>query len=229
MRALLYFLLAVCAALDNGIALPALAFSTWNHYGGTVSDALLREVADAMVSSGLKDKGYRYVNLDDGWAHSRLPNGTIVPDPALFPNGLAPVAEYIHSRGLLFGIYTARGSTTCLGRPGSDGYEQIDADYYASIGVDYLKEDSCGGTTHGSVWDQYARMRDALNATGRQIYFSITEALPYSDGHSAMHCYGDNVFTLFPWVSSGLDPTTVSDLERAARISGFPLTHADGA
>ena len=73
------------------------------------------------------------------------------------------------------------------------------------------QEDSCGGTTHGTVWEQYARMRDALNATGRQILFSITEAVPWTDGHEKMHCYGDNVFTVIPWVRAGLDPTTLAN------------------
>ena len=124
-------------ALDNGIQLPAMGWSSWNHFGGSVSDALLRECADAIVSSGLAAAGYSYVNLDDGWAQGRFANGTIYPDPSLFPNGIKAVVDYIHSKGLKFGIYTARGSTTCLGRPGSDSYEALDAQTYADWGVDY--------------------------------------------------------------------------------------------
>jgi len=115
------------------------------------------------------------------------------------------VVDYVHSKGLTFGIYTARGSTTCMGRPGSDSYEQQDANTYAAWGVDFLKEDSCGGTTHGTVFEQYARMRDALNKTGRAIFFSITEAVPWTDKYEKMHCYGDNVFVKKPWVAQGLD------------------------
>lgn len=210
-RLLAFIGLTEVIALNNGHQLPALGFSTWNHFGGGVSDALLRELADAMVSSGLAAAGYEYLNLDDGWACCRDANGTIMPDPKLFPNGMKAVADYIHSRGLKMGIYTARGSTTCLGRPGSDSYEVQDAMTYASWGIDFLKEDSCGGTTHGSVWEQYARMRDALNATGRPIYFSITEAVDYPDGHTAMHCYGNSVFTVIPWLQQGLDPTTLAN------------------
>lgn len=135
----------------------------------------------------------------------------MVADPKLFPLGLKPVFDYVHSLGLKAGIYTARGSLTCLGRPGSDSHEAQDAATFAAWGVDYLKEDSCGGTTHGTVWEQYARMRDALNATGRPIYYSITQALEWSDGHPHMHCYGDNVFTTLVWTAAGLDPRTLAN------------------
>ena len=116
-------------ALDNGVGrLPALGFSTWNTFGGTVSDALLRETADAMASNGLLAAGYEYLNLDDGWCVGRdAATGEMVPDPKLFPAGLKSVADYIHGKGLKFGIYTAHGSKTCLGRPGSDGHEALDA------------------------------------------------------------------------------------------------------
>ena len=116
-------------ALDNGVGQrPALGFSTWNTFGGTVSDALLRETADAMASNGLLAAGYEYLNLDDGWCVGRdAATGVMVPDPKLFPAGLKSVADYIHGKGLKFGIYTAHGSTTCLGRPGSDGHEVLDA------------------------------------------------------------------------------------------------------
>ena len=124
-------------ALDNGLGrAPPMGFSTWNRFGGNVNDKLLREVADAMVANGLRDAGYTYVNLDDGWALNRSSNGTIVADPALFPLGIKAVADYVHSKGLKFGLYTARGSRTCMGRPGSDLHENIDAETYASWGVD---------------------------------------------------------------------------------------------
>ena len=121
------------------------------------------------------------------------------------------MADYIHSKGMLFGIYTARGSSTCMGRPGSDLHETIDAKTFADWGVDYLKEDSCGGSTHGTVWEQYARMRDALNATGRAIYYSITGIVPYNDAQPNMHCIKPNkngggfsgAFTVRPWVAEG--------------------------
>ncbi len=209
-------LVFVSHALDNGVGLtPAMGFSTWNTFGGSVSDALLRESADAMVSNGLLDAGYQYLNLDDGWA---LPNrdpatSALVPDPKLFPNGMKAVADYVHSKGLKFGIYTARGSQTCLGRAGSDMHEALDAATFAAWGIDYVKEDSCGGTTHGTMWEQYTRMRDGLNATGRPIYFSITQAESWPDGHPRMHCYGDGAFSTLFWTAASppLDPRVLAN------------------
>merc|ERR1711871_45000 len=143
-----------------------MGFSTWNHFGNNGSHcggptcALgakgLMAVADAMVSSGLKDAGYRYVNQDGGWAIGRDPaTGALVPDPYQFPDGIKPVADYIHSRGMLFGIYTDRGSNNCKGVPtGSDMHEELDARQFAEWGVDWVKDDSCGGSMHGTVWDQ---------------------------------------------------------------------------
>eukprot|EP01012_Entosiphon_sulcatum_P006401 TRINITY_DN13011_c0_g1_i1.p1 TRINITY_DN13011_c0_g1~~TRINITY_DN13011_c0_g1_i1.p1 ORF type:complete len:424 (+),score=61.20 TRINITY_DN13011_c0_g1_i1:49-1320(+) len=199
--------LMAAAGLNNGVGLtPAMGFSTWNHFQERISDGLIRQLADAMAANGLRDAGYVYLNVDDGWAVGRSnATGEIIPDPKLFPNGMKSLADYVHSRGLRFGIYTARGSRTCLGRPGSDGYEAIDARTYAQWGVDYLKEDSCGGTEHGTIWEQYVRMRDALNATGRPIYFSVTQLLPYTDAYPDMHCYGSTAFTTFPWTAQGLD------------------------
>jgi alpha-galactosidase len=140
---------ASCAlALDNGVGrTPALGWSSWNTFGPAVSDALIRETADAMAANGLLDAGYEYINLDDGWAIGRdNVTGVIIPDPALFPFGMKPLIDYVHSKGLKFGIYTARGSLTCCGRPGSDMHEIIDAQTYALWGVDYLKGASIGTT-----------------------------------------------------------------------------------
>eukprot|EP01043_Picozoa_sp_COSAG02_P052903 COSAG02_NODE_5771_length_4050_cov_2.519109_3_plen_154_part_00 len=111
----------------------------------------------------------------------------LVPDADKFPHGMASLADYVHSKGLLLGIYTSRGSHTCQGRPGSKGFEDIDAQTFASWGVDYLKEDSCKDadpTTFDDpsvAWGQYARMRDALNKTGRPVWFSITARVEYND------------------------------------------------
>ena len=173
----------------------------------------------------------RSVNLDDGWAIGRSPNGTIIYDSELFPAGIKPVADYIHSRGMLFGIYTARGSSTCMGRPGSDGHEQIDANTYASWGVDYLKEDSCGGHTTGTVWEQYSRMRDALNATGRPIYYSITGILNYDDRQPKMHCIKGGAFTVRPWVAEGRNPADLANsylIEYCNNADSFGVTAGRG-
>jgi len=127
------------------------------------------EVADAMVSSGLKDAGYQYVNMDGGWAIGRDPiTDALLPDPHQFPDGVKAVADYVHSKGLLFGLYTDRGSNNCKGaHTGSDMHEEQDAEQFAEWGVDWIKDDSCGGLTHGSVWD--ARMRDAIIANKEVI------------------------------------------------------------
>ena len=111
-------------ALDNGLGRhgPAMGWSSWNHFGGNGSHGngrlgaqILMEITDAMVSSGLRDAGYQYINLDDGWAVGRWPNGTLKEDPELFPHGIKAVADYVHSQKMLFGIYTARGGSTCMG------------------------------------------------------------------------------------------------------------------
>jgi hypothetical protein len=223
-------LAATSAALDNGAGLlPALGWSTWNTFGGNVNDALLRESADTMVSSGLRDAGYEYINLDDGWCVGRNATGYMVADPKLFPAGIKPIVDYIHSKGLKFGIYTARGSLTCLGRPGSDMHEEQDAALWAEWGVDYVKEDSCGGTTHGTMWEQYARMRDALNKTGRPIYFSITQAEDWKDGHPRMHCYGNGAFSTLFWTTADppLDPRTLANsylVEYCNNVDDFGYT-----
>jgi alpha-galactosidase len=129
-------------------------------------------MADAMVSTGLVNFGYKYVNIDDGWAVARdNKTGEIIPDPNEFPSGMSGLAAYVHSKNLSFGIYTCRGTLTCLKRPGSYEYETIDANTYASWSVDFTKSDSCYGQRSPDI--DYAILRDALNASGRPMVFSI--------------------------------------------------------
>jgi len=160
--------------LPNGLALlPQMGYNTWNDFQCVVNSQNIMDAADAVVRQGLNKVGYTFVNLDDCWAQGRLPNGTVYPS-STFPNGMKAVADYVHSKGLKFGIYTDRGTKTCAGRPGSEGYEIIDAQTYADWGVDYLKEDSCNAPgDHPTAFKQYGQMRDALNATGRKIFFSL--------------------------------------------------------
>lgn len=153
-----------------------MGYNTWNDVecdGNT--DANIRNVADAFVAYGLDKIGYQYVNLDDCWSNKRDPvTNRLVPDPEKFPQGIKPVADYVHARGLKFGIYTDRGTFTCATRPGSQGHEWVDAQSFAMWGVDYVKEDSCNAPKdHNKAFEQYRLMRDALNATGRPIYFSL--------------------------------------------------------
>ena len=143
---------------------PPMGWNSWNRFQCDVSDALVRQTADAMVSSGMRDAGYRYIVIDDCWQVSREANGTIVADPQRFPNGMKALADYVHSKGLRFGLYSDAGSKTCQGRPGSNGYELEDARQYAAWGVDYLKYDWCS-TDGVDPKIAYTTMRDALRAT----------------------------------------------------------------
>lgn len=168
------------AAVDNGLALtPQMGFNNWNstHCRAEFNEAMVKGVADAFVSQGLKDAGYTYVNIDDCWAlPQRDASGNLVPDPVRFPSGIKAVADYVHSKGLKFGIYSSAGTKTCdvQGFPGGLGHEQQDANLWASWGVDYLKYDNCNNTG-ADARQRYKAMGDALRATGRPILYSICE------------------------------------------------------
>jgi alpha-galactosidase len=151
-----------------------MGWNSWNKFGCNVSEQLIRETADAMVSSGMKEAGYQYIIIDDCWQVARDERGTIVPDPKRFPSGMRALADYVHSKGLKFGLYSDAGSKTCEGRPGSSGYEVEDARQYAAWGADYLKYDWCSADGVDPKI-AYPDMRDALRATGRPIVFSLCE------------------------------------------------------
>jgi alpha-galactosidase len=162
-------------AWDNGVALtPPMGWNSWNKFGCNVSEDLIKSMADGMVASGMKDAGYEYVVIDDCWQVSRDGDGNIVPDAPRFPSGMKALADYIHSKGLKFGIYSDAGEKTCAKRPGSMGHEYQDALMYAKWGVDYLKYDWCN-TGKRNAEEAYSTMRDALKATGRPILFSMCE------------------------------------------------------
>jgi alpha-galactosidase len=152
---------------------PPMGWNSWNKFGCNVSESLVREVADAMVASGMKDAGYQYVVIDDCWQVART-DGSIVPDPDRFKGGMKALADYVHSRGLKFGLYSDAGARTCEGRPASNGYEVNDARQYAAWGVDYLKYDWCN-TDGVDPKIAYPTMRDALKSTGRPVVFSMCE------------------------------------------------------
>jgi alpha-galactosidase len=153
---------------------PPMGWNSWNKFACNVSESLIKESADALVSTGMKDAGYEYIVIDDCWQVSRDPDGNIVPDPKRFPSGMKALADYVHSKGLKFGIYSDAGTKTCQGRPGSKGFETKDAQQYASWGVDYLKYDWCN-TQGQDAHEAYAKMSKALQASGRPIVFSICE------------------------------------------------------
>ncbi|MBX7550895.1 NPCBM/NEW2 domain-containing protein [Streptomyces sp. tea 10] len=167
-------------ALADGLALtPPMGFNNWNstHCRADFNETMVKGIADLFVAKGLKDAGYRYVNLDDCWAlPNRDANGKLVPDPARFPNGIKAVADYVHSKGLKLGIYTSAGIKTCnsAGFPGALGHEYSDARQFADWGVDYLKYDNCNNLGVDAR-SRYRTKQDALRATGRPIVYSICE------------------------------------------------------
>jgi alpha-galactosidase len=153
---------------------PPMGWNSWNKFACDVDEALIRETARAMVSSGMKEAGYQYVNIDDCWHGERDERGFIQPHPERFPSGMKALADYVHSLGLKLGIYSDAGWKTCGGRPGSRGREFQDAATYAEWGIDYLKYDWCD--TEGlAARGAYLTMRDALFAAGRPIVLSICE------------------------------------------------------
>ena len=159
---------------ENLAQTPPMGWSSWNKFGCNISENDIKEIADAMVSSGLADCGYVYVNIDDCWHGERDAKGNIQCDSVTFPSGIKALADYVHSKGLKLGIYSDAGCKTCAGEPGSLGHEYQDALTYAEWGVDYLKYDWCN-TPDQNAKGSYRLMRDALYASGRPIVFSVCE------------------------------------------------------
>ena len=175
--ALLMMAPAFGRALDNGLArTPPMGWNSWNKFACKgINEKVVRETADAMASNGMKDAGYQFVVIDDCWQTGRDAAGNIVADPERFPSGIKALADYIHGKGLKFGIYTDAGTMTCAKRMGSIGHEYQDAKQYANWGVDYLKEDWCNTLPGQNSESSYTLMRNALAESGRPIVFSICE------------------------------------------------------
>ena len=163
--------------LENGLArTPPMGWNSWNKFGCQgINEKVVREAADAIASNGMKDAGYQFVVIDDCWQTGRDAAGNIVADAEHFPSGIKALADYVHGKGLKFGIYTDAGTMTCANRPGSVGREYQDARQYANWGVDYLKEDWCNILPGQSSESSYTLMRNALASTNRPIVFSICE------------------------------------------------------
>jgi alpha-galactosidase len=153
---------------------PPMGWNSWNKFACDVDETIIRAMADAMATNGMKDAGYQYINIDDCWHGQRDAQGFIQADPKKFPSGIKALADYVHAKGLKLGIYSDAGAKTCGGRPASRGHEYQDALTYAQWGVDYLKYDWCGCEDLNAP-GAYATMRDALHAAGRPIVFSICE------------------------------------------------------
>src|ERR1700736_3850514 len=151
---------------------PPMGWNSWNKFACNVNEQLIRETADAMITSGMHDAGYQYVNIDDCWQISRDADGAIVVDSSRFPSGIKALADYVHGKGLKLGVYTDAGRLTCQKRPGSFGHEFQDIKTYDSWGVDYVKIDWCAAEGLDPEI-QYAKFHDAIARASRPIVFSI--------------------------------------------------------
>ncbi|KAL9268589.1 Alpha-galactosidase 3-like protein [Drosera capensis] len=162
--------------LNNGLAQsPQMGWNSWNFFACHINETVIMETADALISTGLADLGYVYVNIDDCWSReARNSKGELVPDPKTFPSGIKALADYVHGKGLKLGIYSDAGVFTCQVRPGSLYHEKSDAEQFASWGVDYLKYDNCYNLGIPPQ-KRYPPMRNALNATDRTIFYSLCE------------------------------------------------------
>jgi alpha-galactosidase len=167
------------AALDNGLAqTPPMGWNSYNSFTNTINEEMVRQIADAMVSSGMRDAGYMYLVVDCNWQAdpARDSNGYLMPHPGKFPSGMKALADYIHSKGLKIGLHADRGWVACESPTlsGSEGYEAKDAEIWATWGIDYIKNDNCNATDSKDVAiTQYALMRDCLQNTGKDIVYSI--------------------------------------------------------
>jgi alpha-galactosidase len=166
----------IAAQKFEGLALtPPMGWNSWNTFQTNIDEKMVMEIADDMVKSGMRDAGYTYLVLDDGWMSKERDNdGNLVADPVKFPNGIKHVADYVHTKGLKFGLYNCAGTKTCGGYPGTRGYEYNDARWYAKNGIDYLKYDWCN--TEGiTAKEAYKTMSNAIKAAGRKMIFSLCE------------------------------------------------------
>lgn len=157
-------------------ASPPMGWMTWDIFGCNYTETILKQIADAMVSSGMRDAGYKYLIIDDCWTGTRDANGLIQPDATKFPSGMKSLADYVHSKGLKLGIYSDAAASTCGGYIGSYGNEQKDANQFASWGIDFVKYDYCGApSTVTDATNRYSAMRTAMNNTNRSMIFNVCE------------------------------------------------------
>lgn len=166
--------IAYAQKFENLALTPPMGWNSWNGFGCNVNEQLIRETADAMAANGMKDAGYQYLVIDDCWHGARDASGAIQANAEHFPSGMKALGDYIHAKGLKFGIYSDVGAKTCGGKPGSRGHEYQDALTYAAWGVDYLKYDWCNAEGLNAV-GAYTTIRDALYAANRPIILSICE------------------------------------------------------
>lgn len=162
---------------DELLLTPPMGWNSWNTFGRHLTEELVLQTADAMIANGMRDLGYSYINIDDFWQlPERGADGHLQIDKSKFPRGIKYVADYLHERGFKLGIYSDAAEQTCGGVCGSYGYEEVDAQDFASWGVDLLKYDYCHAPAgRVEAMERYAKMGKALRATGRSIVFSVCE------------------------------------------------------
>jgi alpha-galactosidase len=214
---------AVLGQQETLAARPPMGWNSWNHFKAKVDDATIRAQVDAMVSSGMRDAGYAYINIDDTWEGERDAKGNIQAN-SKFPD-MKALADFVHSKGLKLGIYSSPGANTCAKFEGSLGHELQDAKTYAAWGIDYLKYELCGlreqmktaptpEVADKIMIDAYIKMRDALNSTGRPIVYSLCQ-------------YGqDAVWEWGPSVGGNLWRTTGDISDKYARMAEIGFSQA---
>ncbi|PTS97955.1 alpha-galactosidase [Pedobacter sp. HMWF019] len=157
-------------------ATPPMGWMTWNYFADQIHEKEIMEMADALVKTGMRDAGYHYIFIDDGWQGGRDNRNNIIADPKKFPSGIKALSDYVHSKGLKLGIYSDAAPLTCAGYTASLGFEEQDAKIFASWGIDYLKYDYCGAPSDAeTAKHRYKTMADALRKSGREIAFGICE------------------------------------------------------
>lgn len=172
---------------------PQMGWNSWNAFKAVINETVIQETAELFDTLGLQKAGYNYVLIDDGWAnYSRTADGYIQANATGFPSGIKALADEIHAKGLKLGVYSDSGLLTCAFRPGSWGYEERDAQTFASWGVDYLKYDNCGGFEGMTEAPQvrFGAMKNALELSSRDIFYSVCEwgfQFPWHWGGGQMH------------------------------------------
>lgn len=151
---------------------PIMGWNSWNTFGKEINEELILQTADAIVEQGYLDAGYEYIIIDDCWSLKERVNGKLVANPEIFPHGMKYISDYLHSKGLKFGMYSCSGFKTCAGYPSSHGYEYEDAAQFAQWGVDYLKYDYCNFPKSLDTKNAYLTMSMALRSCGRDIVFA---------------------------------------------------------
>lgn len=161
---------------DSLALTPPMGWNSWNFFEGRVSETVIMDMADAMVATGMKDAGYRYLIIDDYWVGGRNTQNELFPDPQRFPHGIKYLADYVHQKGLKLGIYSDAAPLTCGGVTASLGFEEQDAKTFAAWGIDYLKYDYCNAPEDvATAFTRYSVMGNALKKCGRSIVFAICE------------------------------------------------------